>query len=72
MQVYKFETRVSKKGLIKLPKNIQLSDMEVEIIIVPKKENRPSTFNASYFLEKWTGFLSNTDTDDLKYRYLDD
>jgi len=46
--------------------------MEVEIIIVPKKENRPSTFNASYFLEKWTGFLLNTDTDDLKYRYLDD
>ena len=72
MEVYRFETRITKRGQINLPLDIQLSDKEVEIIILSKKKTKPSDFNASDFIKKWTGFLSNSDTDDLKYQYLDD
>jgi len=72
MQAYKFETKISKTGQIKLPLNSQLFDKEVEIIIVPKQEIKTTKLKASDFIDKWSGFLSNTDTDDLKYRYLTD
>jgi len=72
MQAYKFETKISKTGQIKLPLNSQLFDKEVEIIIVPKQEIKTTKLKASDIIDKWCGFLSNTDTDDLKYRYLTD
>ena len=49
MQAYKFETRVSKTGLTKLPINIQLFGKKEEILVVPKEEIRPSVFIASDF-----------------------
>lgn len=70
MQAYKFETRISKTGQIKLPLNAQLFDKEVEIIIVPKQENKSSIPKTIEFIDKWSGFLSNCNTDDLKYQYL--
>jgi hypothetical protein len=72
MQAYKFETRISKTGKIKLPLNTQLFDKEVEIIIVPKKETKSSKHSASEFVDKWAGFLKNTNPDALKYQYLTD
>lgn len=72
MQAYKFDTKISKTGQISLPLSTQLFDKEVEITIVPKQEIKHNQMKASDFIDKWAGFLSNTDTDDIKYRYLAD
>jgi len=72
MQAYKFETRISKTGQIKLPLNNLLFDKEVEVIIVPKYEVKTQRLEASDFLNKWSGFLTNSNADDLKYQYLTD
>jgi hypothetical protein len=72
MQAYKFDTKISKTGQIKLPLSNQLFDKEVEIIIVPKQEIKSNQMKAAEFIDKWTGFLSNSDTDDFKYQYLTD
>lgn len=70
MQAYKFETRISKTGQIKLPLSHQLFDKEVEIIIMPKQKKKSSKLKIKYFIDKWSGFLSNPKTDDSKYQYL--
>jgi hypothetical protein len=70
MQAFKFETRISKTGQIKLPLNSQLFDKEVEIIIVPKQNVRPSRPKISDFIDKWSGFLTNINPDGSKYQYL--
>ena len=72
MQAYKYETRISKTGQIKLPINNQLFDKEVEIIIVPKQETKSSQLKTSDFIDRWSGFLTNSNTDDMKYQYLID
>jgi hypothetical protein len=38
MQTYKFDTRISRKGVITLPFEPALFNREVEITIVPKQE----------------------------------
>lgn len=70
MQAYKFDTRISKTGQIILPLNSQLYDKEVEIIIVPRQEITQARMLSSDFIDKWAGFLSNTDGNDAKYEYL--
>ena len=72
MQAYKYETRISKTGQIKLPLNTQLFDKEVDIIIVPKQKTKSTKLVTTDFVDKWSGFLTNTDTDDLRYQYLTD
>jgi hypothetical protein len=70
MQAYRFETRITKNGLIKIPLSNQLFDKEVEIIILPKQKKKTVKISSSNFVTKWTGFLKNSDTDDLKFQYL--
>jgi hypothetical protein len=70
MQVYRFETRISKKGLIKIPLSSQLFDKEVEIIILPRQKQKVVKLSSSDFIEKWTGFLTDSGVDDAKFRYL--
>jgi hypothetical protein len=72
MQAYKYETRISKTGQIILPINNQLFDKEVEIIILPKQETKSSQLKNSDFVNKWSGFLTNINTDETKYQYLTD
>lgn len=73
MQVYKYQVRVSKKGQIKVDLNPDLFDKEVELTIVTKSEkNSISDTAAMDFVEKWSGFIKKSDTDDLKYSYLKD
>lgn len=72
MRAYKYQTRISKTGQITLPLNNQLYDKEVEIIIVPKQKVKSSRPKTSDFLDKWSGFLTNSNTDDSKYQYLTD
>ena len=70
MQAYRFETRISKKGMIQLPLSNQLFDKDVEIIILPKQGHKSSKMSTSDFVNKWSGFLSNTDVEESKYSYL--
>jgi hypothetical protein len=70
MQAYRFETRITKNGLIQIPLSNQLFDKEVEIIILPKQKQKTVRLSSSDFVNKWTGFLKNSNTDDLKFQYL--
>jgi len=70
MQAYRFETRITKNGLIQIPLSNQLFDKEVEIIILPKHKQKTAKLSSSDFVNKWTGFLKNSNTDDLKFQYL--
>ena len=70
MQAYRFETRITKNGLIQIPLSNQLFDKEVEIIILPKQKQKTVKISSSNFVTKWTGFLKDSDTDDLKFQYL--
>ncbi len=70
MQAYRFETRITKNGLIQIPLSNQLFDKEVEIIILPKQKQKTVKLSSSDFVTKWTGFLKNSDTDNLKFQYL--
>jgi len=70
MQAYRFDTRISSKGVIQIPFNQQLMDREVEIIILPKQDLKPNKKASVDFIDKWAGFLTNTDTEDAKYQYL--
>jgi hypothetical protein len=72
MQAYRFETRISKKGTIQLPFNKQLIDREVEIIILPKQDLKSDKKSAADFVKKWTGFLSSTNIEDSKFKYLNE
>jgi hypothetical protein len=45
---------------------------EAEIIIVPKQETKLSQLKTFDFIAKWSAFLTNINTDDLKYQYLTD
>jgi len=71
MKAYKFDTKISENGTIRLPLNPSLYDKEVEIIIVPKiKTEKKKTHKASDFVSKWAGFLTNSEADNSKYNYL--
>ena len=70
MQAYRFETRISKKGVIQLPSNHQLIDREVEIIILPKQDLKINKKSSEEFVKKWAGFLSNPNVEELKFQYL--
>jgi hypothetical protein len=72
MQAFRFITRISKKGVIQLPVNSHLTDRDVEIIIIPKRSKKSSKNAATDFVEKWAGFLTNSDIDDSKFQYLNE
>lgn len=72
MQGYRFETRIDQNGVIHLPFNQQLLNRDVEIIVLPK-EDLITPKNASVdFINKWAGFLSNSNFEDAKFNYLSD
>jgi len=70
MQVYRFETHISKSGVIQLPSNQQLNDRDVEVIILTKREFKPGRNASADFVIKWTGFLSDANVEDSKFHYL--
>jgi len=70
MKAYKFITKISENGTIQIPFNPELYSKEVEIIIVPKVTKKKKRLKATDFVNKWAGFLKNTDTDNSKYNYL--
>ena len=70
MLAYRFETRISKNGLIQIPISNKLFDKEVEIIILPKSKKKNTKSSSSDFIKNWSGFLSNQDVDESKFSYL--
>jgi len=70
MQVYRFETHISKNGVIQLPSNQQLSDRDVEVVIFPKTDFKPNKNTSADFVNKWTGFLSNANGEESRFKYL--
>lgn len=70
MRAYKFITKISKNGMIKIPFNPALYNKEVEIIIVPKMTKHIKGLKATDFVSKWAGFLNDPNIDDRKYDYL--
>ncbi len=70
MQIYKFKTRISKTGKIKLPISDRLFNKDVEIIIVPQTNFENPKQDILNFLGEWTGFLNDQNTDESKYSYL--
>jgi len=71
MKAYKFNTKVSQNGIIKIPNKQTLAGKNVEVIIVPKASSKKDNFSAEDFIEKWAGFLSlEKDEEDYKYQYL--
>jgi hypothetical protein len=72
MQAYKFDTKITEAGTIFLPYTVpDLYGMDVELFIVPKKENPKKTrkTGAKEFVSRWAGFLKNADIDPDKARY---
>jgi len=72
MLAYRFETKITKDGLINIPISNKLFDKEVEIIILPKRKKKPTKSSSSDFINKWSGFLSDLDIDSSKSAYLSD
>jgi hypothetical protein len=72
MEAFRFETRISKKGIIQLPINKNLMDRDVEIIILPKQDLKHKKHAPIDFVNKWAGFLSNADVKDSKLEYLNE
>ncbi len=70
MKAYRFETKVSKTGIIQIPFTPDIFDKDVEVIIVPKTDVTVIKQSAGDFVSKWAGFLASENTDDSKYSYL--
>ena len=77
MQAYKFNTRISERGIISLPHKPELFNTEVEIIILSKSKEKikekDEKYTAKDFIKEFSGCLKNVpeeDTDDLQYEYL--
>lgn len=70
MDSYKFKSKISNSGLVKIQvDNKNLFNQEVEVIILPTKPKKRK-ITASEFIQKWAGFLSEEDIDKAKFDYL--
>jgi hypothetical protein len=67
MQIYKFDTHIDNNGIITLPENLNLKDLDVEIIINTKDKNK---ITGKEFVKKWKGIAKGVDPDKAKFDYL--
>ena len=74
MEAFRFTTKISKDGIIQIPKNSTFLGQEVELIILPKSDledkNNKSKITPLEFVEKWAGILKDADVENAKYDYL--
>lgn len=70
MKAYKFKTKISGDGTIKVPDKSDLHEREVQVIIISEKDAEDTKLKASEFVNKWAGFLSERETDQSKLDYL--
>lgn len=69
MQTYKFDTHIDNNGVITLPENLHLKDLDVNVIISVKNEENIK-YTVDDFVNEWKGVLSGIDQDKTKYEYL--
>ena len=69
LQAIKYTT-VLENGIIKIPQFEKYVNQEVDIFVVLKTSTIKETKKQSVdvFLDKWTGFFSETNSDDIKYK----
>lgn len=72
MKAYRFITKISDSGTIQIPYDPTLFDKEVEVIILPQPKPEEKKMKAIEFIDKWAGFLVDSDTDKSKFDYLSD
>jgi hypothetical protein len=70
MTTYRFKARVSKKGIIRVPVGSHLLDKDVEVVLVKHDDGSSKDVSAASFIDKWAGFLPDTDPGDARYNYL--
>ena len=70
MRAFRYNTKISKTGVLEIPINPSLFDQEVEITIISKSTKNTPNSSASNFIKKWAGFLKNDDSDHSKLEYL--
>ena len=69
MQTYKFDTHIDNNGVIILPENLNLKDLDVNVII-SINNNEKNEYTIDDFVNEWKGVLSGIDPDKAKYDYL--
>lgn len=72
LQAFKYNTTILKNGVIKIPQFENYVDQEIELFVVlkPRKHNKTKKSSVDALLEKWAGEFSEVETDDIKYNYL--
>ncbi len=72
METYTFETMVAKHGIIKIPQFNKFENKKVQIVITLKEPDKLAEKKKAIkdFFEKWGGFFSTIETDDVRYNYL--
>ncbi len=73
MEAYRFETKIPENGIIQVPNFQELKDKNVEVVLLVKKsqiEKQSKEKEAQEFLDKWFGFFSEIDTDDVRYNAI--
>lgn len=69
MITYKFDTHIDNNGVIILPENLNLKDLDVNVVISIKNEENIK-YTVDDFVNEWKGVLSGIDQDKAKYEYL--
>jgi hypothetical protein len=73
IHAYKFDTVVSENGTIQIPELKNMVNQEIEIFVIVKNPpQKQKHMTASEFINKWAGFISTDDVDDLKFQYLNE
>jgi len=66
-----FYTKVSKRGIIRIPAKFNLEDSKVRITVEPENNNQNENIDFESFVSKWGGyFKSDIDIEQAKYDYL--
>ena len=72
MKVYKYRTKISQEREILIPLAPALYNKEVDVIILQNEKLRKKDLTAKDFIDKWAGFLKNSDADKSRFDYLSD
>jgi hypothetical protein len=65
-----FHTKVSKGGIIRIPKRFKIDESEVEITVRQKAKGSDEKISAKDFVKEWKGFLKGiefTKADRINY-----
>ncbi len=73
MEAYKFETKILEDGTIRVPNFQKLKSKNVEVVLLVKQAQtlqKTKEQEAQEFLDKWFGFFSGIETDDVRYNAI--